>query len=222
MCRHENGLTGGERLLEDGDMSKHWDDIYRKNDLRELGWYEDRPVSSLALVSRAGLQPGSAIADVGSGASFFVDDLVDAGYRNVYALDISAVALTILSTRLGRKSEYVKFVNANACSAGSLPAGLLVDMWHDRACYHFLTEDADRRRYRLNMLDHLRRGGYAIFSEFSPSSPPSCSGLDVRRYSTSQMRDEFGEEFGQVEGIEAICGTGTGRRFYSSVLLRRR
>ena len=58
-----------------------------------------------------------------------------------------------------------------------------MDIWHDRAVFHFLTAPADRARYRERLLGTLKPGRNAIIATFAPDGPEKCSGLPVQRYS---------------------------------------
>jgi hypothetical protein len=62
-----------------------------------------------------------------------------------------------------------------------------MDVWHDRAVFHFLTAPEDRACY----VDHLRQtvkvGGTAIIATFAPDGPEKCSGLPVMRYSPESL-----------------------------------
>jgi hypothetical protein len=58
-----------------------------------------------------------------------------------------------------------------------------VDVWHDRAVFHFLTDEADRAAYVAHLRLGLREGGTLIMATFGPGGPEKCSGLPVMRYS---------------------------------------
>jgi hypothetical protein len=68
-----------------------------------------------------------------------------------------------------------------------------MDIWHDRAVFHFLNASEDRARYRTRLLDTLKVGGHAIVATFALNGPETCSGLPVVRYSAETLADEFGE-----------------------------
>lgn len=81
---------------------------------------------------------------MGAGASALVLDLVQHGYRSIDAVDLSAAALAQLRSRLGEGASAVRFVCADVrevCFDGP------IDLWHDRATFHFLTTAADRAAY---------------------------------------------------------------------------
>ena len=69
------------------------------------------------------------------------------------------------------------------------------DIWHDRAVFHFLTSDDQRRRYVAQVLKALKPGGFAIVGTFGPEGPEKCSGLQVSRYAPSELHGAFGEPF---------------------------
>ena len=58
-------------------------------------------------------------------------------------LDVSAEALAVTRARLGERADAVRFVVADLLAWQPEEA---VDVWHDRAVFHFLTDPADRRR----------------------------------------------------------------------------
>lgn len=74
-------------------------------------------------------------------------------------------------------------------SAGS------VDVWHDRAVFHFLTEAEDRTAYVRQVARVMRPGGKVIVGTFGPEGPEKCSGLPVARYGAGELHGEFGVGF---------------------------
>ena len=75
------------------DYKNYWDKVYSMNELNKLGWYEQTPQPSLDLINACNLNKDSAILDVGSGASTLIKNLIQNSYSNIFALDISQVAL---------------------------------------------------------------------------------------------------------------------------------
>src|SRR5688500_12670638 len=127
------------------DARTHWEQIYGSKQATELSWYQSEPAVSLALIRKFVPDRGSAIIDIGGGASTLVDRLLDSDYRSVTVLDISAEALGQAQARLAERAELVTWVEANVLEEPLPPAGF--DFWHDRAVFHFLTQASDRRRY---------------------------------------------------------------------------
>jgi ubiquinone/menaquinone biosynthesis C-methylase UbiE len=152
---------------------------------------------SLALIEQLATGRESRIFDVGAGASTLVDGLVSAGYRHVTVLDISAAALQIARQRLGPSAASVSWIEGDVLSVPL--AHDTVDLWHDRAVFHFLTAATDRRRYVAQVRRTVRAGGFVLVATFAEDGPTSCSGLDVARYSPDALHAEFGPGFQLVE-----------------------
>jgi 2-polyprenyl-3-methyl-5-hydroxy-6-metoxy-1,4-benzoquinol methylase len=129
------------------------------------------------------------VIDVGGGASRLVDRLLAEGVGRVAVLDLSEVALDIDRERLGDAADRVEWIAASVTELHDVGS---FDVWHDRAVFHFLTDDADRRRY-VELLDHtVSPEGFAVMATFAPDGPERCSGLEVRRYDAQQLASELG------------------------------
>jgi uridine phosphorylase len=76
-----------------------------------------------------------------------------------------------------------------------------MDMWHDRAVFHFLTDPEDRARYKAHLRSTLKVGGTAVVATFAPDGPQRCSGLPVSRYSPETLAAELGPDFELVESV---------------------
>ena len=76
------------------EREHHWEDIYATRDPAQLSWQQRAPAVSLRLVERSGIPREAPILDAGGGASPLAGALLDAGYRDVTVLDLSASALT--------------------------------------------------------------------------------------------------------------------------------
>ena len=86
------------------DRKTHWENIYTTKETTGVSWYAPHLNTSMRMIEAAGLPKDAKIIDVGGGASTLFDDLIDAGYRNIAVLDISAAALDRIRERLGPKS----------------------------------------------------------------------------------------------------------------------
>ncbi|MCY4743367.1 class I SAM-dependent methyltransferase [Pelomonas sp. UHG3] len=179
-------------------MSKsHWEQVYGSKAPDAVSWYAPHLAESLAYIRQAGADLDAAILDVGGGESTLVDDLLDAGYRRIEVLDLSEQALAVCRARLGERAAQVRW-----CAGDVLEMELAlnsVDIWHDRAVFHFLTDPAQRRRYVEQVLNALKPGGFAIVGTFGPEGPTECSGLPVARYSSDGLHAEFGAPFQLLE-----------------------
>ena len=195
-------------------MSKsHWERVYRSKAPDAVSWYAAHLDESLGYIRRASVAADAAIVDVGGGEATLVDDLLDAGYRNVAVLDLSERALQVCRTRLADRADRVSWLAADALEHEFAPRS--VDVWHDRAVFHFLTEQEQRQRYVAQVLKALRPGGHAIVGAFGPQGPTQCSGLPVTRYSSDELHDEFGSPFHLLDHTTTLHTTpwGTTQQF---------
>ena len=85
------------------DKQAHWEHIYETKDPTGVSWFRPHLDLSLQIVDSIGLDAGDGIIDVGCGASTFVHDLHDRGYRNLTCMDISAAAIEPTKQRLGER-----------------------------------------------------------------------------------------------------------------------
>lgn len=175
------------------DRKAHWERVYETKAATEVSWFQTQADVSRELIESAAPDRGAAIIDVGGGASVLVDDLLTAGYARLTVLDISRAALDQARARLGARADTVTWLNDDALSA-ALPAAAL-DVWHDRAVFHFLTDAGDRRRYVEQVRHALKPGGVIVIGTFAEDGPLKCSGLDVARYSAEQLVAELGAGF---------------------------
>src|ERR1051326_3117040 len=127
----------------------HWEMIYRTKAPDAVSWYRRHLEVSLGLIERAAETRSAAIIDVGAGESTLVDDLIERGFDNIAVLDISPTALDATKKRLGPHAGRVRWLAADITSV-SLPRHS-IDIWHDRAVFHFLTHAEDRAAYVRNV-----------------------------------------------------------------------
>ena len=185
-----------ERIL-DMNRKEHWDAIYTTKAATEVSWYQPEPQVSLDLIEMASPAHGRII-DVGGGASLLVDKLLVAKFQKIAVLDISAVALDRARVRLGERAKFVEWIVADV--TWGLDVGEF-DVWHDRAVFHFLTDEGDRRSYVELVSRTLPIGGHLIVGTFALDGPPKCSGLDVCRYDAATLSQELGAGFSLVHHL---------------------
>jgi len=175
------------------NQKDHWQQAYSNNQTKKLGWYTPHLQTSLSWIKELDLGAEAPIIDVGGGASTLVGDLLDANYRSITVLDISARALSSVRASLGKKAELVNWLEGDITLL-ELPSQYY-ELWHDRAVFHFLTEPDQQRQYRGKLLNALKPGGHLIIGTFATEAPPRCSGLPVQRYSQEQLGNMLGAEF---------------------------
>lgn len=174
-------------------VKSHWEHVYETKSVDAVSWFQPHAEQSLRLIRQTGLAPTASIIDVGGGASTLVDDLLDDGFRHVTVLDVSGAALAAARARLGERAASITWLEADITQV-ALPRNAY-DLWHDRAVFHFLTSDGDRRAYVAAVQRAVKPGGYVIVATFAEDGPLQCSGLPVVRYSPSALHAEFGATF---------------------------
>jgi hypothetical protein len=127
-----------------------------------------------------------------------VDHLLDRGLTCVAVLDVSSGALSRARTRLGARAARVSWIEADV--TGEWQASP-VDIWHDRAVFHFLTTSAQRDAYVAHLRRTLKAGGTAIIATFGPNGPTKCSGLRVQQYDQRAIAALLGPDFDLAESV---------------------
>jgi SAM-dependent methyltransferase len=174
------------------DRQAHWQNVYSSKGEAEVSWFQGRPTISLAFISDAQVRPDAAIIDVGGGASRLVDALLENHYSDLTVLDLSEAALDVSRRRIGPRAASVKWIAADVTTWQPTDQ---YDVWHDRAAFHFLTEETDREAYVSRLTTALRRGGQAIIGTFALNGPERCSGLPVTRYDPASLARALGPRF---------------------------
>jgi len=170
-------------------LKKHWENIYKTKNHKEVGWYQASPTASLMLLSKINAKPTQSIIDVGCGASVLVDKLIQQKYRNISLLDLSEEALSSIKSRLADEGEIPHYLSDDITK--KITFNHSFDIWHDRAVFHFLTNAKDRKNYMENLNQNLSPSGYAIIGTFSLNGPLKCSGLDVVQYDENRIKREL-------------------------------
>ncbi len=177
-------------------LQEHWEKSYHKNSDNKLGWYQEYAQQSLDLIEKTGIGSHEKIIDIGSGASVFIDNLIAKGFENIIATDISQTALGITKKRLDNEAlSKVQFVVDDLCLPTLLKEIKEVAVWHDRAVFHFLTDQADRQTY-FELLDNaVTSGKFVILASFNLEGAERCSGLPVERYDEHKLAAFLGDNY---------------------------
>jgi len=197
------------------EAKEHWENIYQTKKSNEVSWHQEKPKTSLNLISETGIDKDANIIDVGAGDSKLVDNLLAFGFRNITVLDISSNALNRAKKRLGNRANYVKWVVSDLREFETSDE---YDLWHDRAVLHFLTEEEDISKYVERVRQLLKPNGYLIVSTFSENGPKRCSGLDIKQYSEDSVKKLF-SDFAHIKSFEEehITPSGASQIFIFSV-----
>jgi trans-aconitate methyltransferase len=206
--------------MADASTKDHWETVYTTKDETEVSWFQDSPSPSLELIEALKPAKDASVIDIGGGASRLVDGLLERGFRHVTVLDISQAALDLACLRVGRRASEVQWIVDDVTA---WEPSRRFDIWHDRAAFHFLVEEADRAAYIARLKQALRPGGHAIIATFAPDGPEKCSGLPVYRTDAAGLAKELGEGFTLVDSRRHDHATpkNSSQRFQFSVFQRR-
>ncbi len=184
--------------MEPFHRKKHWENIYQTKELNEVSWYQPTPETSLAFFKELKVPLNAKIIDVGGGDSFLVDHLLELGYTDITVLDISSAAIERAKKRLGDKAQRVQWMVADA--AAFQPTGQY-DFWHDRAAFHFLTNEEEITQYLQTARQSLKPNGLLVIGTFSEQGPKKCSGIEIKQYSESSMTRRLKNHFEKIKCI---------------------
>lgn len=174
--------------MENIDRKNHWETIYQTKQLNEVSWFQPTPETSLSFFKTLNIPTAAKIIDIGGGDSFLVDHLLDLGFEDITVLDISKTALERAKNRLGNRANKVKWVVADAATFKPTEQ---YDFWHDRAAFHFLTNDDEVANYVKTVSQAIAPNGYLIIGTFSEQGPKKCSGIDIKQYSENSLSQLF-------------------------------
>jgi trans-aconitate methyltransferase len=184
--------------MEDFDRKEHWENIYHTKELNEVSWFQPTPETSLGFFKEFNVPETAKIIDIGGGDSYLVDNLLDLGYRDITILDISAAAIEKAKQRLGERAANVKWIVADAVT---FKPDEKYDFWHDRAAFHFLTDEHDIADYLENAQQNINPAGVLVIATFSEQGPKKCSGIEIRQYSETTMTNLLKKYFEKIKCI---------------------
>ncbi|MBC8455280.1 MAG: class I SAM-dependent methyltransferase [Flavobacteriales bacterium] len=182
----------------------HWENIYSTKEIDAVSWYQETPVTSLNIIKALKLNLSASIIDIGAGKSFLADNLLNLGYNDITVLDISGNALNEVARRVEKENHKIKCIESNVTD---LSSDQKYDVWHDRAVFHFITNNQEREKYLELLNSSLNKDGYLIIGTFSENGPLKCSGLEVQRYSVEDLRKLLKENFKFIDGFKEIHNT---------------
>ena len=169
-----------------------WEQTYASKSDHLLSWTQSKPELSLELIHTFGRRPGSVI-DVGGGSSALAARLIESGTPSCIVLDISPTALERAKSQADAAvRNRIEWRVADILTADDLPE---VDVWHDRAVFHFLVDPQKRAAYVKQAKRTVSPGGILILGAFALNGPALCSGLPVQRYDAESLTAEFASSF---------------------------
>ena len=176
------------------NKKSHWEHIYDVKTPEEVSWTQEKPETSLNFIHSFGMDKTAKIIDIGGGDSKLVDFLLEEGYENISVLDISANALERAKNRLGNKAEKVTWIVADITEFEPTEQ---YDIWHDRAVFHFLTEENNIKKYQDLVAKAVK--GKMVIGTFSKNGPLKCSGLEIKQNDETSLTSNFEANFEKIE-----------------------
>ena len=193
--------------MEGFDRRAHWENVYQTKKLSEVSWFQPTPETSINFIKEFNISKSAKIIDVAGGDSFLVDHLLDLGYQNITVLDISETALSKAKQRLGGKSKKVKWIVADAATFKPTES---YDFWHDRAAFHFLSQEQEIENYLKTVRENLTDSAVLVIGTFSEQGPKKCSGIEVKQYSEKSMTTRLSNYFEKIKCVVVDHTTPSG------------
>ena len=178
------------------EKKNHWENVFSTKTETEVSWYQQYPQASVNFIKNLQLPFDAKIIDVGGGDSYLIDALLALGYTNLCLLDISSKAIERIKNRLGANVSKVNFIVSDILD---FVPPTSFDVWHDRASFHFLTEQQDIEKYKAIVSKALTTNGKLILGTFSDKGPKKCSGLDITQYNEASITQLFESDFEKME-----------------------
>ena len=180
------------------NKKQHWENVFATKEETEVSWFQPYPKTSMEFLELFQLPLSANIIDIGGGDSHLVDALLDKGYQNIWVLDISANALEKAKQRLGEKAKQVHWIVTDVTEF--IPP-VQFDFWHDRAAFHFLTNEEAVNQYVSIAESGIKENGYLVLGTFSENGPEKCSGLQIKQYNEASMSERFEVAFSRIKCI---------------------
>jgi len=166
-------------------LKQHWETVYETKQPNQVSWTQEVPQTSLELIDSLHLPLDASIIDIGGGDSKLVDHLLSLGYSNISVLDISSKSIERAKSRLGEKAKLVNWIVSDI---NEFQPSMKYKLWHDRATFHFLTQENEVENY-IELVSECAEN--IIIATFSVDGPHKCSGLEVQQYDENSMKSKF-------------------------------
>ena len=174
----------------------HWENVFATKSETEVSWYQQKPETSIRFFTDNNISKTAKIIDIGGGDSYLIDNLLEMGFTNLSLLDISENAINRIKHRLGDKAKNVVFIVSDVLD---FQPKITFDVWHDRASFHFLTDENEIKLYQSLVTNLISENGYLFLGAFSENGPLKCSGLEITQYSETKLQSIFGTAFEKLK-----------------------
>ena len=176
----------------------YWEQIYQNKNFTEVSWYQAVPKTSIDFLKTSKIPKTAKIIDIGGGESQFVNYLLAKGYKNITVLDISANAIEKKKAELGKKANKINWI---VCDIVDFQPTEKYDFWHDRATFHFLTQENEIEKYLQTIKNNVNTNGILVVGTFSENGPTKCSGLEIKQYSEVALSEKISTFFNKIKCI---------------------
>jgi 2-polyprenyl-3-methyl-5-hydroxy-6-metoxy-1,4-benzoquinol methylase len=184
--------------MDNSERKNHWENIYQTKELKDVSWYQPKPHTSLDIFKQFEVAKDAKIIDMGGGDGYLVDHLLDLGFHDITVVDISSKAIERAKQRLGDKAKNVKWIISDMIRFEPTEA---YDFWHDRAAFHFLTDENEITHYLEIVEKSLKDSGMMMLGTFSEQGPKKCSGIEIKQYSVASLKDRLKKYFTMVHSL---------------------
>ena len=147
----------------------HWESRYEQHGDQSLSWTESAQSLSQQWI-RETLTRSSSIADI--------------DYRNLTHVEWSQCASQALQHQLKDQASHITWFVGDL---NQWQPTALIDLWHDRAVFHFQMDHKSIQQYLHSLHRAVRPRGYALLATFHLDGPATCSGLPVQRYDANSL-----------------------------------
>ncbi|TXE17853.1 class I SAM-dependent methyltransferase [Psychroserpens burtonensis] len=188
-------------MNDSNNLKTHWDTAYNKAD-NQLGWFEEDPTQTLNLIAKTNLAKDATLLNVGVGTTTLIDILLDNGYTNLIANDLSELALQKLKDRVKKSHNYnLNCIPDDLINPSELQHLKNVDLWIDRAVLHFFLKEDQQNAYFNLIKKIVAKNGFVLIAVFALNGAEKCCGLDLKRYNVEMLQQQLGNAFKLIDNF---------------------
>ena len=204
------------------NLKEHWNAAYNVED-EQLGWFEANPMQTMELVIACDLQKDATILNAGAGTTTLIDTLLEEGYTNIIANDLSDLALDKLKQRIKKSHNYnLTCIKDDLTNPQKINKLQNIDLWIDRAVLHFFLTETEQNAYFNLIQKTVSKNGYVIIAVFSLEGAQKCCGLDLKRYNLEMLQNNLGTHFKLIKSFNhTFINPFGGERPYIYTLFQR-
>ena len=204
------------------NLKEHWNAAYNLED-EQLGWFEANPMQTMELVIACDFQKDATILNVGAGTTTLIDTLLEEGYTNIIANDLSDLALNKLKQRIKKSHNYnLTCIKDDLTNPQKINKLQNIDLWIDRAVLHFFLTEAEQNAYFNLIQKTVSKNGYVIIAVFSLEGAQKCCSLDLKRYNLEMLQNNLGTHFKLIKSFNhTFINPFGGERPYIYTLFQR-